>query len=66
MINRFDDRHTIEPHERPAEASGVNSVVGAGRAFFQRVEHVVSTHPKHSLIVAALAGAAIGWISKRR
>ncbi len=65
MINRFE-RPTVERQPRPDEASATHSVVDAGKAFCQRVEHLVSTHPKQSLIVAALAGAAFGWISKRR
>ena len=65
MINRFEDQPSIERLRAPAEAVK-NAVSQSGKAIVDRMEQIVTTHPKESLLIAGLAGVVFGWITKRR
>jgi ElaB/YqjD/DUF883 family membrane-anchored ribosome-binding protein len=66
MINRFDDRPSIERLLVAPAESVKSAVMHSGKAIVDRMERLITSHPKESLVIAVAAGAVLGWISKRR
>ncbi len=66
MINRFEDRPSIERLLAVPAETVKSAVSHSSKALVDRMERLITSHPKESLVIAVAAGAVLGWISKRR